>query len=155
AYGASRVRQHTRRSNPARQCRKALGLLASGRRFLKTRNYELILDRQSTLLGSARRYSTASQNRVRVQARICNLRGVFVTMSSTSRRALLRSCVDITPLMPRAPTRVSIRRRFLVRHSVGLALVANRPELTSAFSKGTAREHLRGERAAAELAAPL
>jgi hypothetical protein len=31
---------------------------------------QLILDRQSTLLGSARRYSTASQNRVRVHARI-------------------------------------------------------------------------------------
>src|SRR5215831_20651439 len=34
---------------------------------------QLILDRQSTLLGSARRYSTASQNRVRVHAKICSL----------------------------------------------------------------------------------
>ena len=34
---------------------------------------QLILDRQSTLLGSARRYSTANQNRVRVHAKICSL----------------------------------------------------------------------------------
>jgi hypothetical protein len=34
---------------------------------------QLVLDRQSTLLGSARRYSYPSQNRRRVHPRICNL----------------------------------------------------------------------------------